>query len=132
MAVVEHDWSWNYFGHILCVDQPVGAGFSFNNGPKKIQYSTESADHFINFLFNFFKNNPLQLANNPVYIMGESYAGHYVPPIAEKIATNKYDYHKFRTLNIDLKGIMLGDAWVDPLNQGNNYDSFRFLTNSWY
>jgi carboxypeptidase C (cathepsin A) len=29
---VSNGWAWNHFGHLLCVDQPIGVGFSINNG----------------------------------------------------------------------------------------------------
>jgi carboxypeptidase C (cathepsin A) len=70
-SATENPWSWNYFGHLMCVDQPVGVGFSFNNNSKKVDNSRDAGDHFINFLSNFFKNNPtLGLKGNPIYLAG--------------------------------------------------------------
>lgn len=70
----------------MCVDQPIGVGFSYNNASIKVTNTSQAADHFITFLQNFFKNNPkFGLGQNPLYLAGESYAGHYIPAIAEKI-----------------------------------------------
>jgi carboxypeptidase C (cathepsin A) len=53
------------------VDQPVGVGFSFNNNSKKVDNSRDAADHFINFMVNFFKNNRnFTLNDNPIYLAG--------------------------------------------------------------
>jgi carboxypeptidase C (cathepsin A) len=73
----------------MCVDQPVGSGFSYNNGSQQVSTSREAASHFINFLYNFYKNNPkLNLGQNPLYLAGESFAGHFIPIIADMILTN--------------------------------------------
>lgn len=107
---------------MLCIDQPVGVGFSYNNHTQKVTNSKDAANHLINFLSNFYANTPkLNLKNNPLYIAGESYAGHYILAVADKIKSNS-------TLGFDLKGIMIGDGWVDPLLQANNYDSYLSST----
>ena len=38
--------------------------------------------------------------------------------------TGKIFYDKFSSLGINLAGIMIGDGYVDPEYQINNYDSF--------
>jgi carboxypeptidase C (cathepsin A) len=58
LKATENPWSWNYFGHMMFVDQPIGVGFSYNNGTKKVTDSRQAASHFVNFLYNFFRNNP--------------------------------------------------------------------------
>jgi carboxypeptidase C (cathepsin A) len=53
-------------------------------------------------------NAHLELKQNPLYIFGESYAGHYIPAFANIITTD--DNLKF----INYKGIGIGDGWTDP------------------
>ncbi|KAF6164822.1 hypothetical protein GIB67_017148 [Kingdonia uniflora] len=63
------------------------------------------------FLVNWFKRFP-QYKSNEFYIAGESYAGHYVPQLAEII----YDWNQKTTTKenyINLKGFMIGNALVD-------------------
>lgn len=87
--VTENPWSWNIHGHVMCIDQPMGVGFSYNNNTNRINNTRDSTNHLINFLSNFFANNPkLNLKDNPLYIAGESYAGHYIPALAERIKAN--------------------------------------------
>ena len=70
LKAVENPWSWNFFGHLMCVDQPIGVGFSYNNGTA-VNNSRTAAEHFAKFLTSFFKNNPsLGLGKNPLYIAG--------------------------------------------------------------
>jgi len=67
----------------MCVDQPLDVGFSFNHNLQKINNTRDAAKQFINFLYNFYKNNmDLDLKNNPLYIAGQNYAGHFIPAIA--------------------------------------------------
>lgn len=74
----------------MCVDQPVGVGFSYNNGSYRVNNTRDAAEHFVKFLTNFFKNNPnLALGKNPLYLAGESYAGHYIPAFAERIISDR-------------------------------------------
>lgn len=40
------------------------------------------------FLLEFYKSYP-ELSENPFYITGESYAGHWIPALAKLIITNK-------------------------------------------
>jgi len=55
----------------MCVDQPVGVGFSYNNNTNKVNNTKTAAKQFINFLHNFFENNQnLGLKGNPLYIAG--------------------------------------------------------------
>jgi len=74
----------------------------------------------LNFLVNFYIQWP-ELKKSPLYITGESFAGHYIPPFALKILKNQ-------TLldSITFGGIAIGDGWVDPYSQINQYDSYLY------
>jgi carboxypeptidase C (cathepsin A) len=56
--------------------------FSINSDSKIVDNTPTATNHFINFLSNFLNNNPWDLIKNPLYIAGESYAGHYIPAFA--------------------------------------------------
>lgn len=112
----ENGYSWSNRGHLVCVDQPVGIGFSYNRG-KPVTDTYEASLHFTNFLHNFLTEWNFQ--ENPLYIAGESYAGHYIPSFARFLMMN-------RTLGINLRGVMIGDGYLDPVNQMNFYDSMTY------
>jgi len=76
-------------GHTVFIDQPIGVGFSYTKDTSKPLVSTarQAADHLVNFLSNFYKQWPA-LKTSPLYITGESFAGHYIPAFAAKILNN--------------------------------------------
>ena len=85
----ENPFSWNYFSHLVFVDQPVGTGLSYNKG-STVSDTKTATKHFLNFLYNFFRNTPWGLKSNPVYLAGEGYAGHFIPSFAEALKNNGY------------------------------------------
>lgn len=88
----------------------------------------EMATHLVEFLKNWYKVFP-EFANQDVrprfqgpltrqtYISGESYAGQYIPYIAQAILATT-------TLPTQLKGLLIGNGWIDPYNQYPAYLEF--------
>jgi carboxypeptidase D len=75
----ENPWGWNLLTNMLWVEQPVGTGFSHG---RPFDFSErEVAMSFLGFFKNFIDNFDLHGKN--IYLTGESYAGYYVPYIAE-------------------------------------------------
>jgi carboxypeptidase C (cathepsin A) len=64
-----------------------------------------------------------QYKNTPLYIFGESYAGHYIPSIAAKIVASNQENPP---MIIPLKGVGIGDGWTDPINQLAVNDVFGY------
>nr|XP_009618061.1 serine carboxypeptidase-like 34 [Nicotiana tomentosiformis] len=101
-----NNFSWNKAANLLFLESPVGVGFSYTNTSSDITElgDTVTAQDSYKFLVNWFRRFP-QFKTHEFYIAGESYAGHYVPQLAEQIFDNnkkviKEDY-------INLKGIMV-------------------------
>ncbi|KAL9229935.1 hypothetical protein vseg_005347 [Gypsophila vaccaria] len=105
-------YSWNRAANLLFVESPVGVGFSYTNTSSDIGELGDSitAKDSYAFLVNWFKRFP-QYKSHEFYIAGESYAGHYVPQLAEVI----YDSNKKapKANYINLKGFMIGNALLD-------------------
>jgi carboxypeptidase C (cathepsin A) len=117
--------AWTLLGHMLFIDQPLNVGFSYSgnrNDSKQVSSANEGATHLVNFLYNFYREWP-KLAASPLYITGESLAGHYIPAFAREIILNE----TFQAATkVNLKGVAIGDGWVDPINQFNFYDSLLY------
>lgn len=66
-----------------------------------------AAEYFSEFLVEFFNGHPA-LSANPLYLFGESFAGHYIPAIATQILTNA------KLTSVNYKGVGIGDGWTNP------------------
>jgi carboxypeptidase C (cathepsin A) len=115
-----NSWAWNLFGHLVFIDSPLNVGFSYagtnRTGEKQVNSTEQATNHLLNFLVNFYDTWP-ELAQSPLILTGESFAGHYIPVLAKKILTNT-------TLKFKLGAVAIGDGWTDPMNQINYYDTY--------
>ncbi|XP_062095091.1 serine carboxypeptidase-like 31 [Humulus lupulus] len=99
--------SWNREANMLFLESPIGVGFSYSNTSSDYENLGDefTANDAYTFLHEWFLKFP-SYKNNSFYIAGESYAGKYVPELAELV----YDKNKKdSSLHIDLKGILLGN-----------------------
>ena len=87
--------------HLLTLDNPVGAGYSSTSDGAYVTTETQVSTQAVQALRVFFKRHP-EYANNPFWVTGESYAGHYVPNIALEVAMNAKD--------IPLRGVTIGNG----------------------
>ena len=118
-------WTWAINYHILSVDFPYGAGYSFANKAGDEKNNTLDATFYLyRFLAKLGAKYPTWFTRN-VYIFGESYGGHWVPGLAYNILQQNSLNTGF---NIPLKGIGMGDPWVDPSTQSQTYGSYSFAT----
>jgi carboxypeptidase C (cathepsin A) len=102
-----NNFSWNKKANIIYLEAPAGVGFSYNDNQseKDLKYDDEiTANDNRNALLDFFNKFP-EFKQNDFYIAGESYAGVYVPKLAESILKN--------SSQINLKGILVGNGLTD-------------------
>ena len=78
-APVANPYTWVNLTNMVWVEQPVGTGFS--QGVPSATSEADVASQFLGFFKNFVDTFALQ--GRKVYIAGESYAGYYVPYIAD-------------------------------------------------
>ncbi|KAI0314676.1 alpha/beta-hydrolase [Amylostereum chailletii] len=93
-------WSWTNLSNVVWVEQPVGTGFS--QGQPDISNDDELAAEILGFLQQFLEVFS-ELKGSNFFVTGESYAGFYVPYIANWI------YEHPTELDLDLKGIWIAD-----------------------
>lgn len=103
-------YPWNKLGNVLFVESPAFVGFSYSNTSSDaiVGDARTAADSF-KFLQGFFERFP-HLRDNPFWISGESYAGHYVPNLAWSIVQGN-SQHGSATIN--LQGFFVGNPWTD-------------------
>ncbi|XP_026402197.1 serine carboxypeptidase II-2-like isoform X2 [Papaver somniferum] len=115
--------SWNQMANLLFIDTPVGTGYSYSKDSEDVinNGDARTANDNLVFLQKWLERFP-QFKGSDFYIIGESYAGHYVPQLAKAIAK----FHKSTgERSINLKGIMVGNGLTD--DHDNRLGSFQFL-----
>ncbi|KAL3629562.1 Serine carboxypeptidase 24 [Castilleja foliolosa] len=117
-------YSWNTEANILFLESPAGVGYSYTNTSTNLKDSGDkrTAQDALVFLVRWLDRFP-QYKYREFYISGESYAGHYVPQLADKI----YEYNKNSSRPIiNLKGFIVGNAVTD-----NYYDNVGTINYWW-
>ncbi|KAG1785880.1 Alpha/Beta hydrolase protein [Suillus plorans] len=95
--------SWTNLSSVLWVEQPVGTGFS--QGIPDAQNEDDVATQLVSFLQQFLEVFS-ELKGKKLYLTGESYAGAYVPYIAN------YIYENPTQLDLSLQGIWISDPSI--------------------
>ncbi|KAE9612495.1 hypothetical protein Lal_00033256 [Lupinus albus] len=105
-GVVKNDYSWNKEANILYLESPAGVGFSYSANKSFYDFVTDeiTAKDNLVFLKHWFTKFP-EYTNNDFFITGESYAGHYVPQLAQLIVQTKTKFN--------LKGIAIGNPLLE-------------------
>lgn len=119
--VVYNNGSWHKFGDIIYVDQPAGTGFSYTDA--YITDLDQVAWYFLKFMEEYYKLFPNEI-DNEIYFAGESYAGQYIPYIADAILQRNKNIKDDEEKKYDLKGILIGNGWVLPNQQSLSYLPF--------
>lgn len=117
-----NDGSWYQAADMIFVDQPGGTGFSITEDYDKDLVPI--GDDFVSFLNNYFKEFPND-ANNEIYIAGESYAGQYIPFIADSILRSNANNDS----SINLQGLLIGNGWIAPNIQSLSYVPYLLESN---
>ncbi|KAH7885867.1 alpha beta-hydrolase [Phlebopus sp. FC_14] len=103
-SLAENEYAWTNVADFVWIDQPVGTGFSTADSTGYIYDEDQMATDFMGFLQNFVKVFP-HLATRPLHIMGESYAGMYIPYITKA-------YFEMKNPPVKLAKIAIGDGSI--------------------
>jgi len=112
-------YTWNKYAHLLYIDQPTGTGFSRANG-LNVSLTTQASKHFQAFIARFYQLYP-EMMNYPLYFIGESYAGKYIPVYTYDLLNNE-TFSK----QVKIKGVAIGNGWSDPIRQLPTYGTFGY------
>lgn len=128
-SLVRNDYSWNKEANMLYLESPAGVGFSYSADQSFYDLVNDTITVQDNFAFlqNWFLKFP-EYKNRDLFITGESYAGHYVPQLADLIVKSG--------LKLNLKGIALGNPLLefstDLNSEGDFYWSHGLISNPTY
>ncbi|EER26156.1 Serine carboxypeptidase family protein [Coccidioides posadasii C735 delta SOWgp] len=101
-------YSWTKLGHVLYIDQPVGTGLSLSSDPTPATNNESVTELFYSWIKQFYEVFP-HLLRKRTHLMGESYAGIYIPYFADRILKHKDQ------LSINLSSVVIGNGAI-----GNN------------
>ncbi|KAJ3695330.1 hypothetical protein LUZ60_000707 [Juncus effusus] len=100
----------NGVANMLFLESPIGVGFSYSNSTDDYQMTGDKStteDAYI-FLLNWLERFP-EYKNRDFYITGESYAGRYIPQLANHIVSKNVN----NSITINLKGVAIGNPYFD-------------------
>ncbi|KAI0751811.1 alpha/beta-hydrolase [Daedaleopsis nitida] len=100
---VRNEFSWTNLSSVLYLEQPVGTGFS--TGTATAENEHDIAEQIFGFLQQFLEVFA-ELKDKKLYLSGESYAGMYVPYLAD------YIYDHSSDLALDLNGFFIADPVI--------------------
>jgi len=107
----------------LYIDQPAGTGYSWvEDSDGYVTNEMTMAIELYSLLTQFFAAHSNYLKND-FYVFGESYAGKYIPSITHYILEQN---NKNPKVYLNLKGLAMGDGWVDPYIQTGSYGPFLY------
>ncbi|CAI0411493.1 unnamed protein product [Linum tenue] len=128
-VLVNNEYSWNREANMLYLESPAGVGFSYsaNTSFYKLVNDSITAKDNLAFLQRWLLKFP-EYKTRDLFITGESYAGHYVPQLAQLIVESR--------ANLSFKGIVIGNPSLEfgtDLNgQGEYYWSHGVISDQTY
>lgn len=115
-TLIRNHFSWNHVANMLFLESPAFVGWSWSEreGDKRVGDSRTAQDS-LKFVLQFLKRFP-KYRDRPLWLAGESYAGHYIPQLAleilqhnRQLATVHSNSVKDAESRINLKGFLVGE-----------------------
>ncbi|XP_050887177.1 serine carboxypeptidase-like 42 isoform X1 [Lathyrus oleraceus] len=106
----KNSMSWNRASNLLFLESPAGVGWSYSNTTSDYNIGDVStANDSLLFLLKWYEKFPTYKSRE-LYLTGESYAGHYIPQLANAIL----DYNARSTgYKFKLKGVAIGNPLLN-------------------
>lgn len=122
LSTTINPYSWTETAHVLWLDQPAGVGYSYGDtNDSNEEMISEDAYYFLQ---EFYKEHP-EYSQNKLFVVGESYGGHYAPAIAHKVYMKNKDVAE-GLIEINLGGLAVGNGLTDPTEQYKWYAEMAF------
>jgi carboxypeptidase D len=114
----KNEFSWTNLSSVLYLEQPVGTGFS--QGTPTAKDENDIAAQVVGFLQQFLEIFS-ELKGKKFYLTGESYAGTYIPYIAN------YIYENPKKLALNLQGTWISDPSISHDVVGSQIPAVDFV-----
>uniref|UniRef100_A0A914W497 Carboxypeptidase n=1 Tax=Plectus sambesii TaxID=2011161 RepID=A0A914W497_9BILA len=83
--------AWNEFANVVYMEAPAGVGYSYSTDGNTTTNDDQTSAENYEAVKQFFKTYPA-FRNHTLFIMGESYAGVYVPTLTARIVDGLKDF----------------------------------------
>ena len=120
--LTDNPYSWNREATYLVIDQPAGTGLSFVDDPECLADDVEQSTARLYAGIQQLLTQWPKYRDREVFLFGESFGGIYVPHLAHKILSGNGSGEP----HIDLQGIGIGSAWVNPVVQQSTIADFAY------
>mmetsp|Transcript_13826 Transcript_13826/g.22234 ORF Transcript_13826/g.22234 Transcript_13826/m.22234 type:complete len:571 (+) Transcript_13826:106-1818(+) len=116
-----NEYAWTKSTTMLYPEQPIGTGFSYGTYPKDEQDVAADLWQFMQNFYEVFDH----LKTYKLFVMGESYAGMYLPSVGrffhlqnERIKSGRFPEETASWTYIPLGGVGIGNGWMNGFIQG--------------
>ena len=137
--------------NVMFVDNPVGTGFSYVDSRSKLTSNNKQiASDLVEMMRGFLKRHP-QFRSTPVYIFSESYGGKMAAEFGLNLYKVRNSFKNYRrvktshlpcgytsdsdfqekkagTIDCNIRGVALGDAWISPVDTVMSWANFLLQT----
>ncbi|CAM6007502.1 unnamed protein product [Sphagnum balticum] len=133
-GLIRNKQSWNKYANIVFVESPTAVGYSYSNTSSDYELFTDNltAEDNLAFILGWYVKFP-EYKKNEFYLTGESFAGHYLPELAQQIVLYNEKPGDFK---INFKGFAVGnaatDAYYDNLGATNFYYYHSLISDQTY
>lgn len=109
-GLVRNPKSWNKVSNLLFVESPAGVGWSYSNTTSDYNAGDASTANDMHvFLMNWYEKFS-ELKSNDLFLTGESYAGHYIPQLADVLLEHNAHSTGFK---FNIKGVAIGNPLLN-------------------
>uniref|UniRef100_A0A915LRJ8 Carboxypeptidase n=1 Tax=Meloidogyne javanica TaxID=6303 RepID=A0A915LRJ8_MELJA len=103
--LIKNPYAWNNKANVLFLESPAGVGYSYSTDGNLTTNDDETANYNYEALKQFYSKFP-DFKGRPTIISGESYAGVYLPMLANLIINGQKNYP------INFKGVLIGNGYL--------------------
>ncbi|XP_053299193.1 retinoid-inducible serine carboxypeptidase [Pleuronectes platessa] len=116
--------SWVQAASVLFVDNPVGTGFSYTDGPDGFATDVATVASDMLVLLKHFFSEKTDFQSIPFYIFSESYGGKMAAAISLELSNAIAQ----GTVKCNFAGVALGDSWISPLDSVMTWGPYLYTT----
>nr|CAD2169959.1 unnamed protein product [Meloidogyne enterolobii] len=117
--LIKNPYAWNNNANVLFLESPAGVGYSYSTDGNITTNDDETANYNYEALKQFLNKFP-EYKGRPTIISGESYAGVYLPMLANLIIKRQ------KKFPINLKGVLIGNGMLSQILNTNTMPLYAY------